>query len=88
MNRKTKQFRVECLNLLVSTIYTQRKNKNQTKKKPPDKYLRQLDANAIMHLDGISFVHLKNLRTLRIDGNMLQRVPTEALTVLPALEVL
>lgn len=74
---------------LACIYYTQRKNKNQTKKKkPPDKYLRQLDANAIMHLDGISFVHLKNLRTLRIDGNMLQRVPTEALTVLPALEVL
>lgn len=70
--------------------YTFAHNRIKTKSKqiPNQKYLRQLDANAIMHLDGVSFVHLKNLRTLRIDGNMLQRVPTEALTVLPALEVL
>lgn len=68
------------------------KNKTKEEKKKikikPKIHRRQLDANAIMHLDGVSFVHLKNLRTLRIDGNMLQRVPTDALTVLPALEVL
>lgn len=41
-----------------------------------------------MHLDDVSFAQLKNLRALRLEGNMLQRVPTEALTGLPTLEIL
>lgn len=49
---------------------------------------RQLDDNAVMHLDDISLAQLKSLRALRLEGNMLQRVPTEALTGLPTLEIL
>lgn len=49
---------------------------------------RQLDDNALMHLDDISLAKLKCLRALRLEGNMLQRVPTEALTGLPTLEIL
>lgn len=49
---------------------------------------RQLDDNAVMHLDDVSLAPLKNLRALRLEGNMLQRVPTEALTGLPTLEIL
>lgn len=41
-----------------------------------------------MHLDGNSFEHMKNIRTLRLDGNMLQNVPTDALKRIPTLEVL
>lgn len=41
-----------------------------------------------MHLDDVSFVQLKHLRALRLEGNMLQHVPTEALTGLPTLEIL
>lgn len=41
-----------------------------------------------MHLDDISLAQLKNLRVLRLEGNMLQRVPTQLLTGLPSLEVL
>lgn len=51
-------------------------------------YARQLDDNAVMHLDDISLAQLKSLRALRLEGNMLQRVPTEALTGLPTLEIL
>lgn len=51
-------------------------------------YGRQLDGNAVMHLDDVSFVQLKHLRALRLEGNMLQHVPTEALTGLPTLEIL
>lgn len=49
---------------------------------------RLLDGNAVMHLDDVSFRQLKNLRALRLEGNMLQHVPTEALTGLPTLEIL
>lgn len=41
-----------------------------------------------MHLDGKSFSMLPNLRTLRLDGNMLQTIPTEALKKLHNLDVL
>lgn len=41
-----------------------------------------------MHLDDISLTQLKNLRALRLEGNLLQRVPTKALSGLPLLEVL
>lgn len=49
---------------------------------------RQLDGNAIMSLDGVSLDYLRSLRTLRLEGNMLQRVPTEALVGLHSLEAL
>lgn len=50
---------------------------------------RQLDDNALRHLDDISLAQIgKSLRALQIEGNMLQRVPTEALTGLPTLEIL
>lgn len=58
------------------------------KKKPKNKLHRQLDDNAVMHLDDISLAHFKNLRVLRLEGNILHRVPTEALTGLPTLEIL
>lgn len=32
-----------------------------------------------MNMDGIAFEHLKSLRTLRLEGNMLQKIPTETL---------
>lgn len=41
-----------------------------------------------MHLDDISFAQFKRLRALRLDGNMLQRVPIEALIGLSTLDVL
>lgn len=53
-----------------------------------DRCARQLDNNAVMHLDDIFLAQLKNLRALRLEGNMLQRVPTETLTGLPTLEIL
>lgn len=40
---------------------------------------RQLNGNAIMELDGSALEHLKSLRTLRLEGNMLQKIPTDAL---------
>lgn len=49
---------------------------------------RQLDGNAIMNLDDINLAVLPHLRTLRLEGNLLQRVPTEALTGLHSLEAL
>ena len=53
-----------------------------------DRCARQLDNNAVMHFDDVSLAQLKNLRALRLEGNMLQRVPTETLTGLPTLEIL
>lgn len=41
-----------------------------------------------MHLDDISLAHFQKLRVLRLEGNILHRVPTEALTGLPTLEIL
>lgn len=46
--------------------------------------IRQLNGNAIMELDGIALEHLKNLRTLRLEGNMLQKIPTDTLIGLAA----
>lgn len=48
--------------------------KNKTKTK-----YRQLNGNAITELDGIALEHLKSLRTLRLEGNMLQKIPTDSL---------
>lgn len=53
-----------------------------------DRCARQLDNNAVMHFDDVSLAQLKNLRALRLEGNMLQRVPTETLAGLPTLEIL
>lgn len=53
-----------------------------------DRCARQLDNNAVMHLDDISLAQLKSLRALRLVGNMMERVPTKALTGLPTLEIL
>lgn len=49
---------------------------------------RQLNGNAIMHLDAFTFENLRNLRSLRLEGNMLQSVPTDALRGLSSLEAL
>lgn len=47
----------------------------------------QLNGNT-MHLDEQSFEHLPNLRSLRLEKNMLQNVPTNALRGLSSLEAL
>lgn len=49
---------------------------------------RQLNGNAITDLNGISLIDLRTLRTLRLEGNMLTLVPTEALMGLASLEAL
>lgn len=41
-----------------------------------------------MELDGVVLKSLKSLRTLRLEGNMLETVPTEALLSIPSLEAL
>ena len=50
--------------------------------------IRQLDGNAINNLDGINLDFLQNLRSLRLEGNMFQQIPTEALMGLKSLEAL
>lgn len=32
-----------------------------------------------MEMDGVALEHLKNLRTFRLEGNMLQKIPTDTL---------
>lgn len=48
----------------------------------------QLNGNAITRLNHNSFENLPSLRSLRLEGNMLQSVPTEALRGLSSLEAL
>lgn len=50
--------------------------------------LRQLDGNAITHIDELSLKTLNNLKNLRLEGNLLEKIPTEALMGLSSLEAL
>lgn len=50
--------------------------------------LRQLDGNAITHIDALSLNTLQNLKNLRLEGNLLEKIPTEALMGLSSLEAL
>lgn len=49
---------------------------------------RQLDQNEISALDANSFQYLTQLRNLRLEGNNLHKVPSEALFPLTSLEAL
>jgi len=49
---------------------------------------RQLNGNALVSLDGDCLGHLQKLRTLRLEGNLFYRIPTNALAGLRTLEAL
>lgn len=42
---------------------------------------RHLDYNAIETFDNITLSHLHSLQNLRLEGNLLKRVPTKLLTI-------
>lgn len=49
---------------------------------------RQLNGNALASMDSNSLQHLPKLRTLRLEGNLFYRIPTNALAGLKTLEAL
>jgi len=58
------------------------------KKKKTNNPHRQLNGNALVSLDGDCLGHLQKLRTLRLEGNLFYRIPTNALAGLRTLEAL
>jgi len=61
---------------------------NGYKKKKTNNPHRQLNGNALVSLDGDCLGHLQKLRTLRLEGNLFYRIPTNALAGLRTLEAL
>lgn len=55
---------------------------------PPPRPCSQLNGNALVSLDGNCLGNLQKLRSLRLEGNLFYRIPTNALAGLRTLEAL
>lgn len=77
----------EKLKLMSFWLAQSNQNAPNAKKKMP-KTRRQLNGNALASMDGNSLQHLSKLRTLRLEGNLFYRTPTNALAGLKTLEAL
>ena len=74
--------------ILITTTKSQMKLFPMKKKKKQTKKHRQLNGNALASMDSNSLQHLPKLRTLRLEGNLFYRIPTNALAGLKTLEAL